>query len=127
MAKIAKRKAPSRIRYEQSHPTVSGRVTLEIYQKLQAVKNAEHKSFTDILKIGLGLLEVKVSQEKEARQQGYGKGYYNGYIKAADLYMVSFPCKVCGKMIIATDNPEKEAIKTYMLEHGWAHAECCDR
>ena len=127
MVKVTRRKAPSRVRYEQSHPTISCRVPLEIYQKLQAVKKAEDRSFTDILRIGLGQLEVKVSQEKEARQQGYKKGYNDGYKRAAALYMVSYPCKKCGKMIAVTDNNEKEAIKTYMLEHKWSHSECSDR
>jgi len=43
-----KRKTPSRIKYERDHPTVSFRVSKEIHDRLQAVKEAEGKSITDV-------------------------------------------------------------------------------
>ncbi len=63
MARSKARKTPSRIKYEQSHPTVSFRVSKELYDMLQAVKKAEGKSNTDVLKAGVGLLEVKVGKD----------------------------------------------------------------
>ena len=64
-----KRRTPSRIKYEQNHPTVSFRVSKEIYDRLEIVKEAEGKSITDVLRVGVGLLEVKVSKEKEAKKE----------------------------------------------------------
>ena len=62
---MQKKKSPSRIKYEQRHPTVSFRVTKELYDRLQAVKEAEGLSNTDILKVGVGLLEVRVSTTRQ--------------------------------------------------------------
>jgi len=127
MLKSKKKRTPSRIRYEQKHPTVSLRVTKELKDGLQAVKEAEGKSITDVLKVGLGLLEVKVAKGKEARRQGYEEGFEKGYEEAKNLYMVTYPCKICRKTIEVMRVKEKEAIKRYMRQHGWAHAACINR
>ena len=53
MPKRLKRKVPpSRIKYENNHPTVSCRVSKEIYDRLTESKKLDGKSFADILKIG---------------------------------------------------------------------------
>ena len=127
MAKGRRKKTPSRVKYEQNHPTVSFRVSKGLHDRLQAVKEAEGKSTTDILKMGLGLLEVKVSKEKEAKRQGYEEGFEKGYEEAESLYKVTYPCKVCRRTLEVTSVKEKEAIKRYMLEHGWGHADCVNR
>jgi len=79
------------------------------------------------LKVGLGLSEVKVRKEKEVRAQAYDEGYDDGYKEAKELYSVTFPCKVCRKMITVTDKNTKEAIRRYMLQHGWVHTSCINR
>jgi predicted CopG family antitoxin len=119
-----RRKAPSRIRYEQSHPTISCRVPREVYDKLRAVKDREGKSFADILKIGLGILEAWVREEREVMKKGHAEGYRKGYAEAERLYEVTYPCSVCGKTLVVTSRDEKEAIKEYMQEHGWGHRAC---
>lgn len=115
-----KQKTPSRIKYEQNHPTISFRDSKELQDRLQAVKKAEGKSNADVLKAGVGLLEVKVRQEEEVRLEGYKKGYED----AKNRFEVTFPCSVCGKMISITNPKAKEAVSRYMTEHGWGHAEC---
>jgi len=127
MAKTTKRKAPSRVRYEQGHPTVSCRVPREVYKRLRVVKKADDKSFSDVLKIGLGILEVQVREEAEVREQGYAKGYKKGYANAERLYKVTYPCSVCGEMLTVTDRDEKEAIGKYMQEHRWGHRACFEK
>lgn len=127
MVKGKSKKTPSRIKYEQSHPTVSFRVSKELYDRLQAVKKAEGKSITDVLKIGVGLLEVKVRKEKEIRDQAYEEGWEKGAAEAEELYAVSYSCSVCGKNIVVTAENVKRAIRTYMREHGWGHADCINR
>jgi len=77
--------------------------------------------------VGVGLLEVKVSKEKEAKRQGYEEGFEKGYEEAEELYKVPYPCKICRKTLVVTSAKEKEAIKMYMLEHGWGHADCINR
>jgi len=127
MAKTKKKRTPSRIKYEQNHPTVSFRVSKEIYDRLEIVKEAEGKSITDVLRVGVGLLEVKVSKEKEAKKQGYEEGFSDGYEEAESLYKVTFPCSICGKTLTVTGKKEKEAVKRYMREHRWGHVECINR
>ena len=124
MAKPIKKKAPSRARYEQSHPTVSCRVSREIYDRLQTVKEADSKSFANILKVGLGLLEVEVEEKEKIKRKGHAEGYRKGYTEAERLYKVTYPCDVCGEMLTVTAKNEKSAIKEYMQEHGWGHTEC---
>ena len=120
----AKRKAPSRVKYEQAHPTVSGRVSREVYDRLRAATEAKGMSFADALKVGLGLIEVQVAAEAKVRWQGHDVGYKKGYSEAGQLYKVTYPCKVCGKTIMVTSLAEKQAISKYMREQGWGHGAC---
>ena len=127
MTKHIKKKSPSRVRYEQAHPTVSCRVSQKIYDRLQAVREREGRSFADILKVGLGLLEVRAKGEAEIRKQGHAEGYKKGYAEAARTYMVTYPCSVCRKILAVTSTNAKEAIRQYMQEHGWGHQECHEK
>jgi hypothetical protein len=115
-----KRKPPSRIKYEQSHPVVSCRVPKVIYDRLQDVKQRDGRSFTDILKIGLRIRESKAKKEDQA----YSEGYEEGYNEAKREYRVTYACSVCGKTISLNSESEKEAASQYMEEHNWGHAEC---
>ena len=54
MAKGKIKKTSSRVKYEQKRPTVSFRISKELYDRLQAVKEAEGKSATEVLKMGDG-------------------------------------------------------------------------
>ena len=126
MAKISKHKAPSRIKYERDHPTVSCRVSRDIYDRLVEAK-AEGNSFADILKLGLGKLEVQLKKVGEARKQGWDEGYKKGYADAALRYKVSYPCSICGQIIEVTTPQEKQAINECMRQRGWAHETCIGR
>lgn len=126
MAK-SRRKSPSRVRYEESHPTVSCRVPKEVYDRLWAVKEAEGLSFTDILKVGLGLLEACEEKEADILKKGHALGYRKGHAEAKSLYQVTYPCKVCGGTLTVTTREEKEAVRQYMREHGWGHSQCIER
>ena len=52
-----RRVPPSRARYEQRNPTVSIRVSREMYDRLKALKERSGKSFGDILREALGVQE----------------------------------------------------------------------
>ena len=87
MSRVKKRKSPSRIRYEESHPTISCRVTQELYDKLKAIKEQDGQSFADILKVGLGILELDTEKAEKMRQQGHQKGYKAGYAEASSTWI----------------------------------------
>jgi hypothetical protein len=75
----------------------------------------------------VGLFEVKGKKEEEIRQQAYDEGWDKGIEQAAELYVVPYQCSICGKEIVVDTDEEKKAIKTYMREHGWGHADCVKR
>lgn len=119
MTKV-KRKPPSRIRYEQTHPTVSCRISKEAYDRLQEVKEGEGRSFADVLKIGLGILELKAKKDEKAYSRGYNDGYYEAELE----FKVTYRCNVCGEPIVVNTREEKKAIKEYMENHDWGHRAC---
>jgi predicted DNA-binding protein len=79
MARKPKRRAPpSRIKYEKSHPTVSCRVSKELYDRLDKSRKVDGKSFADILKIGLGIAENNDKKIIQAKNEGWLEGYVEG-------------------------------------------------
>ncbi len=126
MAKISKHRAPSRIKYERDHPTVSCRVSRDIYDRLVEAK-AESNSFADILKLGLGKFEVRLKELGDDRKQSWDAGYKKGYADAALRYKVIFPCNICGQIIEVTNTQAKQDIKEYMRQQGWGHKKCHER
>jgi len=126
MARRKRNKSPARDRYEKSHPVISFRVDRELYDRLKVVKKVEGRSMADILKAGLGLIEVKIRAEEEMWQRGYNEGYEKGIEAAEKLYMVTYPCSNCGQMKAVTTDEEKKAIRDFMVQSGWCHADCND-
>jgi hypothetical protein len=128
MAKKRKKSPPSRKKYDENNPVVSFRVSKELYDRLQAVKRAEGKSITDVLKVGVGLLEVKVRKEKEIRDkaftEGNDKGIEEGYAVAEEAFKVTYLCSKCRKPIELDSPEEKQAASRYMTENGWGHGDC---
>ena len=122
-----KKKSPSRIKYEQNHPVISYRDSKELHDRLEAVKKAEGKSTTAILKEAVGLLEVRVRTEKEIKNEANAKGFEQGYHEAETEYKVMFLCSVCKKPIGVTSPEAKAAARKYMSEHGWGHADCLNK
>jgi hypothetical protein len=121
-----KKKTPSRIKYEQAHPTISFRASKGLYDRLRVAREKERRSNTDIMEIGLGLIEVKIGTEEKIWRKACDKGWEDGANAAEALYAISYPCSNCGKEIVVTTDEEKKAIKGYMHEHGWCHGDCND-
>ena len=111
-----KKKSPSRERYEKENPTVSARVPKETRDKLLEVLPKLGMSLSGAFKVLAGELEVKVMPVDEARRAGYEE--------AKNLYMVNYPCFICGKPIPITSLKAKEVASKFMTEHGWGHAKC---
>ena len=124
MAKVIKRQPPSRIKYEQSHPTVSCRVSREIYDRLVEAKEVEGKSFADILKLGLGKAERSANKLIEAKMQSWSEGHKKGFDEAALKYKVTYHCSKCGQIMEVQHPNEKETIDELMRKAGWAHQQC---
>jgi len=125
MAK-GKKKPPSRVRYEAANPTVSCRVSRDIYNRLKEIKRNEGRTQGDVLKVGLGILEVKVGKEGEVFQRGYADGCENGRRDAESLWKVTFCCHGCGDLIDVATEELREAATECMQEHRWGHLMCIE-
>ena len=110
---------PSRRRYEQSHPTVSVRVSRDVFDQLKMLKQQSSKSVADVLKEALGTQAPSV---KRSHQLGYMKGL----AEAEKKYRIDYRCSVCGGTITLASVEEKQAVTEYMRENGWAHGSCRD-
>jgi len=116
MAK-AKHKPPSRIRYEQTHPTVSIRVNKELYEKLKEVKEMGNQSFADILKVALGV-------QKRSTKGAYDRGYKTGLEEGRVVSLGN--CSNCGKVLHWNLSREKdvELLTKAINQARYIHSEC---
>ena len=112
------RKPPARIRYEQSHPTLSCRLDKDTHDLLkQRLEDLGGVSFADFVKDSLGLLQLKMPDVEEIKDEAYDQ--------AAKDNQIWYYCAVCGKRINVEPNSDShKAIIGYMKEHGWAHSSC---
>ena len=117
MAK-ATHKPPARIRYEQSHPTVSFRLDRDTHTLLKQRLEDLEVSAADFIKESLGLIHTDIEEIKE-------RAFNEGYTQAIEDYQISYFCAVCGKCIVMFANgDDHKAMIGYMKEHGWGHASC---
>jgi len=114
-------KPPARIRYEQSHATVSCRVDRDTYDLLKQCLEDGGISFADFVKNSLGLLQLKILDTEKIKERARNEGYN----QAMDYYQIWYYCAVCGERIYMKPNSDShKAMIGYMKEHGWAHAGC---
>ena len=104
---------PAKIKYNNTHPTVSIRVSQDLYDLLKDLREKSGKTLGDILREALG-------KQAPAVKQAFEKGY----AKARDTFVVYYYCSVCGKLMYVNSPNEKKAIAGYMKEHDWGHSEC---
>ena len=121
MAK-AIRKPPARLRYEQSHPTMSCRLDKDTHDLLkQCLEDLGGVSFAVFVKDALGIQQTKMPDIEEIKEQAYNEGYD----KATEKCQIWYYCAVCGKRIDVEPNSDShKAIIGYMREHRWAHSSC---
>jgi hypothetical protein len=115
-------KPPARVRYEESHPTVSCRLDRDTYTLLkQRLEDLGGVSFADFVKDSLGLLQLKIPDIEEIRDTAWNEGYE----EAEKEYQIWYYCAVCGERIDMEPNSDShKAMIGYMKEHGWGHRSC---
>ena len=119
-----KRKPPSRIRYEESHPVLSCRIPQADYDLLKQRLKELNISFATFVKNALERLEIKMTDIDEAKNEGYKQGYE----QAKKDHQIWYYCNVCQERINVTPNGKShEAIIQYMKEKRWGHAECHEK
>jgi len=115
-------KPPARIRYEQSHPTISFRLDRGTYDLLkQRLEDLGGVSFADFVKESLGLLHTDI---KEIRKTAWGEGYD----EAEKDWQIWYFCNICGERIDMSPNSDShKAMIGYMKDHSWGHDSCHGR
>jgi len=103
-----KNRSPSRIKYENNHPTISARLPKDKQEKLLGLLHSQGISLPQLLLHFIDEYEIKIMPIEEVKK----------------TYMVTFLCRKCGKPIAITSKQAKEAVSKYMTEHGAGHAEC---
>jgi len=118
----ATHKPPARVRYEESHPTVSCRLDKDTRALLQQrLEDLGGVSFAEFVKDSLGLLELKIADTEEIKETAWGEGYD----EAEKDYQIWYFCAGCRERIDMEPNSDShKAMIGYMKEHGWAHASC---
>ena len=118
-------KPPARIRYEQSHPTMSCRLDKDTHALLkQRLEDLGGVSFADFVKDSLGLLQLKIPATEEIRERARDEGYN----KAKEECQIWYYCAVCGKRIDMEPNTDAhKAMIGYMKQNGWRHESCHGR
>ncbi len=119
-----KKKLPSRVKYDRNHRPISFRASGEFYERLQAVRNETGDSYADIMKKGLGLIEVKIRSEKRIQEEALRQGHRKGYELAESTYKLIIPCFGCGEDIVVEDEATKKVIRQGMRQLGWGHSSC---
>jgi len=121
----AKHKPPSRERYEANNPTVSFRVSRELYEKLNEIREKTGKSYADIIKEWLGVQEPTI-------QKTYNRGYNAGHKEGMKLghrvgeQFFLGECKVCGEQLKwdLDNNVNKNLLAEIINKVGVAHNRC---
>lgn len=107
---------PSKIKYNQTHPTVSIRVSQDLYDQLKDLRGKSGKSLGDILRESLG---------KQAPSAN--KAFQQGFDEARRQFVVPYKCSICGGSLEVTTDEEKKQIAMHMRSAGWAHTSCLDK
>jgi mRNA-degrading endonuclease RelE of RelBE toxin-antitoxin system len=118
--KNTKKKSPSRIKYETSHPTVSARIPIEIKEKVIANLKTLDMNMADAFKKLAGELEEKAKPIDLMKKAEYKAGYR----AAKNYYAVPYQCSKCGQITVINTPEEKEAASILMTAEGWRHETC---
>ena len=121
-AKRPGHKPPARVRYEESHPIVSCRLSKDEYDLLrQRLEDLGGISFADFVKDSLSLLQLKIPETREIKEKARREGYDQG----KKDHQIWYYCCTCGQRInMAPDSESHRAMVGYMREHCWAHTNC---
>jgi len=115
-------KPPARVRYEESHPTMSCRLSKDEYDLLkQRLEDLGGVSFAEFVKDSLGILQLKIPETKDIKEKARRAGYEQGKKENQVWYY----CDTCRQRMDMAPNSEcHKAMIDYMKEHGWGHRSC---
>ena len=112
--------APSRKRYEASHPVISVRVAKQIYDHLQEARQ-NGQSYGDVLRVGLGIQKNNLQplQEKIEILELENMELE----ELAERRTIRYPCSVCNGTLVVESEQEKEVCRK-ALRGRFCHSTC---
>ena len=126
--KANKSKPPSRVRYEQTHPTISMRVSRELYDRLDAVRIGEGKSWGDVWREALKVQQRTANRAyNRGLNDGLARGREEGEATAKAKYLVTFRCSGCGGPTEVSSDNVRAAVREYLEQQRWGHSRCVRR
>jgi hypothetical protein len=118
-----KRKPPSKIKCEKTHPVVSFRVKKEYHERLKKLLEERNQSIGDFFRIALEVQEADSKYDER-----YEKGYYEGLNEAWRIQHFKVSCCNCGEpLFISNEQPNWEIHVMPVLENAfrnWRHSKC---
>ena len=119
-----KHKPPSRIRYEENHPTFSVRIPKPLYDQLKELCKDGGWSFADFARQALNEQKPVAKQIRKRLDAAWATGYDAGFKNAKAQYLITFPCFVCKKPIeiASSDTGPIKAVQEALA--GWRHKTC---
>ncbi|MFC1861566.1 hypothetical protein ACFLYL_04790 [Chloroflexota bacterium] len=116
----ATHKPPSRLRYENNNPTISFRVSREVYDKLKAHLARRDVSFANFVKESLGVQQTQIPDVGKIKQAAWNEGYR----KAKATYEICLSCSICQQPITVRSNSQMHKAIIDHLEGLWSHGNC---
>ena len=116
------RKSPAPIRYEETHPTVSSRLSRDVHDLLEErPEKLGGVSFANFVKDSLGLLQLRMPDIDGIRERAWEEGFN----QALEITEIWYFCSVCRiRTDIEPNSDSHRAMMRYMEEHSWGHASC---
>ena len=112
--------APSRKRYEASHPVISVRVTKQIYDRLQEARQ-NGQSYGDVLRVGLGIQKTNLQPLQEKIE--ILEPEILELVELVERRSVKYPCYVCNGTLIVESEQAKE-VCSQALRGRFRHSTC---
>jgi len=118
----AAHRPPARVRYEQSHPTVSCRLSRDEHELLkQRLDDLGGVSFAHFVKDALGVIQLRIPEIGEMKEKARRAGYNQG----RKDHQIWYYCAMCRERTDVAPNSEShKAMIGYMRERGWGHTSC---
>ena len=109
------KKPPSRLKYEKQHPVIAIRLSKELKEILDEIKNgSEDLSYADLIKSGLKNVAVE-----------YKKAFSGGYEKARQDWQITYPCYICGgEVVVSPGSEDHKALIKALKNEEWSHQAC---
>ncbi|WP_236993949.1 DUF7576 family protein [Methanomassiliicoccus luminyensis] len=129
---MAAAKYPSRIRYEESHPCVTVRVSKEDRERLDEIGKKLGMSNREILMRGAGLIEKDLEAEKKRIREATKKAYEQAWGQAQEEALMNVEigtCSDCGEVIEwdLTDPLVQKILDDLVNSKSFCHGECLEK